>query len=138
MHFYKIWLIFQEVIIFFKLFKVFSFLIKLEMTSADLFIFLVSTFLSDFEVFSNKRNDCLAWDSNPGPLACEATAAPYRKRPKLWYWICRSPHFCQNQLFHFHLYLSVCHFRIQWFEANSKIIFQTPKELKHIHHSENK
>ena len=25
-------------------------------------------------------------------------------------WFCRSPHFCQNQLLHFHLYLSVCHF----------------------------
>ena len=57
--------------------KVFSFLIKLEMASADLFIFLVSTFLSDFEVFSNKRNDCLAQDSNPGPLACEASVLPF-------------------------------------------------------------
>ena len=47
------------------------------MTSADLFIFLVSTFLSDFEVFSNKRNDCLAQDSNPGPLACEASVLPF-------------------------------------------------------------
>ena len=57
--------------------KVFSFLIKLEMASADLFIFLVSTFLSDFEVFSNKRNDCLAQDSNSGPLACEASVLPF-------------------------------------------------------------
>ena len=47
------------------------------MTSADLFIFLVSTFLSDFEVFSNKRNDCLAQDSNPEPLACEASVLPF-------------------------------------------------------------
>ena len=53
------------------------------MKSADLFIFLVSTFLSDFEVFSNKRNDCPAQDSNPGPLACEASVLTIQLLPLL-------------------------------------------------------
>ena len=50
-----------------------------------------------------------------------ATTTSYRKRPKFWYWICRSPHFCQNQLFHFHLYLSVCHFSTPCEQAGGSI-----------------
>ena len=43
-----------------------------------LFTFLVSRFLSDFEAFSNKRNNRRPVpDSNPGPLACEASMLPF-------------------------------------------------------------
>ena len=87
------------------------------MTSADLFIFLISTFLSDFEVFSNKRNDCLAQDLNPGPLACEASVLPFchghflLEMTKILVLNLQVSAFLSEQLFHFHLYLWVCHFK---------------------------
>ena len=94
------------------------------MTSADLFIFLVSTFLSDFEVFSNKRNDCLAQDSNLGPLACEASVLPFCHGDlidiavKSWVFelfenLPVTTFFVGNKQSHFLPYLSVCYFSVR-------------------------
>ena len=43
----------------------------------------VTRFLSDFEVLDNKRNVLLGQDSNPGPLACEASVLTTQPRPLL-------------------------------------------------------